>query len=195
MAIQEGKDPGIVTTVKLNQNRPLPLRLLQFCLMFLVLGLGISIVSVNMIRFFGVRTVGPAARSNIIFPCFEESDSIEKWIRPPSNLMHKMNDIELFWRASFVPRINQYPIKRVPKIAFMFLTKGPLPLAPLWERFFKGHEGLYSIYVHSLPSYVADLTQFSVFYKRQIPSQVLGTFSSLCMYIHDLLYLFYLGAI
>lgn len=172
MATQEGKDPVIVTNVRLNQNRPLPLRLLQFCLMFLVLGLGISIVSVNMIRFFGVRTGGPAARSNIIFPCFEESDSIEKWIRPPSNLMHKMNDTELFWRASFVPRINQYPIKRVPKIAFMFLTKGPLPLAPLWERFFKGHEGLYSIYVHSLPSYVADLTRFSVFYKRQIPSQV-----------------------
>ncbi|KAJ6947514.1 hypothetical protein NC651_002027 [Populus alba x Populus x berolinensis] len=40
--------------------------------------------------------------------------------------MHKMNDIEWFWRASFVPRINQYPIKRVPKIAFMFLTKGPI---------------------------------------------------------------------
>jgi len=25
----------------------------------------------------------------------------------------------------------------VKKVAFMFLTKGPLPFAPLWERFFK----------------------------------------------------------
>ncbi|RYR55576.1 hypothetical protein Ahy_A06g030767 [Arachis hypogaea] len=33
--------------------------------------------------------------------------------------------------ASFGPRIKDYPFKRVPKVAFMFLTKGPLPLAPL----------------------------------------------------------------
>ncbi|PKI43544.1 hypothetical protein CRG98_036079 [Punica granatum] len=86
--------------------------------------------------------------------------------------MHNMNDVELFWRASFVPQIKTYPYRRVPKIAFMFLTKGPLPFAPLWERFFKGNEGLYSIYMHSLPSYVADYPPTSVFYKRQIPSKV-----------------------
>eukprot|EP00475_Leptophrys_vorax_P006554 TRINITY_DN14068_c0_g1_i1.p1 TRINITY_DN14068_c0_g1~~TRINITY_DN14068_c0_g1_i1.p1 ORF type:complete len:453 (-),score=7.86 TRINITY_DN14068_c0_g1_i1:140-1498(-) len=34
------------------------------------------------------------------------------------------------------------------KIAFMFLTRGPLPLAPLWARFFEGHEGRYSVYIH-----------------------------------------------
>ncbi|KAJ7963133.1 Core-2/I-branching beta-1,6-N-acetylglucosaminyltransferase family protein [Quillaja saponaria] len=83
-----------------------------------------------------------------------------------------MNDTELLWRASFVPRIKGYPFKRVPKIAFMFLTKGPLPMEPLWEKFFKGHEGLYSIYVHSLPSYQPDFLPSSVFYRRQIPSQV-----------------------
>ncbi|KAL0330730.1 UNVERIFIED_CONTAM: hypothetical protein Sangu_1618500 [Sesamum angustifolium] len=90
----------------------------------------------------------------------------------PTNLMHKMSDEELFWRASFVPRVKKYPFQRVPKIAFMFLTKGPLPLAPLWERFFKGHEGQYSIYIHSLPSFEADFPSSSVFYRRQIPSQV-----------------------
>ncbi|KAG2728886.1 hypothetical protein I3760_01G224500 [Carya illinoinensis] len=82
-----------------------------------------------------------------------------------------MNDTELLWRASSVPRIKTYPFKRVPKIAFMFLTKGQLPMAPLWERFFKGNEDLYSIYVHSLPSYNASFTP-SVFYRRQIPSQL-----------------------
>ncbi|KAG6665179.1 hypothetical protein I3843_02G121300 [Carya illinoinensis] len=83
-----------------------------------------------------------------------------------------MNDTQLLWLASSVPRIHTYPFKRVPKIAFMFLTKGPLPMSPLWERFFKGNEGLYSIYVHSLPSYNANFTTSSVFYRRQIPSQV-----------------------
>ncbi|XP_051151659.1 glycosyltransferase BC10-like isoform X2 [Andrographis paniculata] len=107
-----------------------------------------------------------------LFPCNEEKLSLNQWIKPTSNLMHKMSDEELLWRASFVPRIKQYPFKRVPKIAFMFLTKGPLPLAPLWERFFKGHEGLYSIYIHSLPSFEAKFSTSSVFYRRQIPSQV-----------------------
>ena len=84
-------------------------------------------------------------------PCFEEPNGLEQWIRPPSNLIHTMNDKELLWRASFVPRIRKYPFNRVPKIAFMFLTKGPMPLTPLWEKFLKGHQVLYSIYVHSLP--------------------------------------------
>jgi hypothetical protein len=83
-----------------------------------------------------------------------------------------MSDKELFWRASLVPKIKDYPFQRVPKIAFMFLTKGPLPLAPLWERFLKGHESLFSIYIHPLPSYQAQFPSSSVFYKRQIPSQV-----------------------
>jgi epsin len=83
-----------------------------------------------------------------------------------------MSDEELLWRASMVPRIKKYPFERTPKIAFMFLTIGPLPLAPLWERFFKGHKGLYSIYVHPLPSYRDNFPASSVFYRRQIPSQV-----------------------
>ncbi|KAK1311860.1 hypothetical protein QJS10_CPA07g00921 [Acorus calamus] len=83
-----------------------------------------------------------------------------------------MSDPELLWRASFVPQVKKYPFKRVPKIAFMFLTRGPLPLSPIWERFLKGHEGLYSIYIHSLPSYRAEFPPTSPFYQRQIPSQV-----------------------
>ncbi|KAG6428924.1 hypothetical protein SASPL_106963 [Salvia splendens] len=96
-------------------------------------------------------------------PCVEEPLSIRSWIRPPASLLHKMNDTEIFWRASFVPNIKKYPFKRTPKIAFMFLAKGNLPLAPLWERFFKGNEKLYSIYVHSLPSYQPDFQDSSVF--------------------------------
>lgn len=80
---------------------------------------------------------------------------------------HRMSDEELFWRASMVPRVEEYPFQRVPKVAFLFLTRGPLPLAPLWERFFRGHEGLYSIYVHALPGY----HRRSFLEGRQIPSQ------------------------
>lgn len=87
-------------------------------------------------------------------------------------VMHKMDDDELFWRASMVPQIQEFPYEHVPKVSFMFLAKGPMPLAPLWEKFFEGHEGLYSIYIHSDPLYVASVPENSVFLGRRIPSKV-----------------------
>ncbi|XP_077253251.1 glycosyltransferase BC10-like [Tasmannia lanceolata] len=100
----------------------------------------------------------------------------------PRNLMHEMNDEELLWKASMVPRIRKYPFRRIPKVAFMFLSRGPLALAPLWEKFFKGNEGLYSIYVHTHPSInESAIPENSVFHGRRIPSKVVqwGTSSML----------------
>ncbi|EPS70397.1 hypothetical protein M569_04361, partial [Genlisea aurea] len=105
-------------------------------------------------------------------PCVEEAESVDRWIRASSNVKHGMDDAELFWAASFAPMIEHYPFKRTPKIAFMFLARGPLPLAPLWERFFSGFEKLYSIYVHTSPSYLPKFPPSSVFSGRQIPSKV-----------------------
>lgn len=95
---------------------------------------------------------------------------------PPPMLMvelpgKEMGDEELMWRASMVPKISEYPFKRAPKIAFMFLTRGHLPLAPLWERFFKGHDGLYTIYVHADPSSDVQGPESGVFAGRRIPSK------------------------
>nr|AFK34567.1 unknown [Lotus japonicus] len=71
----------------------------------------------------------------------------------PSHVIHDMSDEELLWRASMTPKIHDYPFRRVPKVAFLFLVRSNVPLAPLWEVFFRGHEGYFSIYVHSHPSY------------------------------------------
>ncbi|KAK7314575.1 hypothetical protein VNO77_33101 [Canavalia gladiata] len=95
---------------------------------------------------------------------------LKEFLNPPL-AMHDMSDEELLWRASLVPRIHKIPFKHTPKVAFMFLTKGPVLLAPLWERFFKGNEGLYSIYVHSHPSFNETMPQTSVFHGRRIPSK------------------------
>ncbi|XP_010045650.2 glycosyltransferase BC10 [Eucalyptus grandis] len=99
---------------------------------------------------------------------------VSDFLDPPTP-MHDMDDRELLWRASMAPKIRQYPFKRVPKVAFLFLTRGPLPLAPLWERFFRGHEGLFSIYVHSHPAFNATAdggeSEGSVFHGRRIPSK------------------------
>lgn len=90
-----------------------------------------------------------------------------------ASLMHNLEDKELFWRATLVPMVAEIPYNPAPKVAFMFLTKGPIPLAPIWEFFFNGHEGLYSIYVHPHPSYNDSNTpRNSVFHGRRIPSKV-----------------------
>lgn len=63
-------------------------------------------------------------------------------------------------------------MRKLPgKVAFMFLTRGDLPLRALWERFFNGNEGLYSIYVHSHPSFNGTYPKNSVFYGCSIPSK------------------------
>lgn len=82
-----------------------------------------------------------------------------------------MDDEELLWRASMAPKIKEYPFNRTPKVAFMFLTRGPVFLAPFWEEFFKGHEKYYTIYVHSNPSYNGSDPESPVFHGRRIPSK------------------------
>ncbi|KAF5197050.1 Serine/threonine-protein phosphatase 2A regulatory subunit A gamma isoform [Thalictrum thalictroides] len=110
----------------------------------------------------------------------ESRIGLKEYIKGPS-LMHDMEDDELLWRASMVPRINKIPYNRVPKVAFMFLTRGEVPFAPLWEKFFKGHQHLYSIYVHPNPSFNGTLASSPIFQDRRIPSEEVqwGTFSML----------------
>ena len=155
-----------VKEVRQGQQRVFPWGMLK---VFVLLGLGMSAAGMLMARhghevaaatlfrqWLGVSPAADAAVATVA----------------AAGLEHSMTDEELLWRASFAPGVRRYPFRRVPKVAFMFLTRGPLPLAPLWERFFRGNEGRYSIYVHALPSYRANFTSESVFYRRQIPSKV-----------------------
>jgi hypothetical protein len=99
------------------------------------------------------------------------------YLAPSDALMHNLTDDELLWRASMEPRRvdARMPDHVVPKIAFLFLVTADLPLRPLWEKFFAGHQGLYSIYVHARPDYACSPPVDSVFYGRMIPSQVTST--------------------
>ncbi|KAL2324111.1 hypothetical protein Fmac_023169 [Flemingia macrophylla] len=103
-------------------------------------------------------------------PQIDTHVGLKEFLKPP-RVVHDMDDEELLWRASMTAKIPDYPFDRVPKVAFMFLTRGPVFLAPLWEQFFKGHEGYYSIYVHSNPSYNASRPESPVFQGRRIPSK------------------------
>nr|TKW03777.1 hypothetical protein SEVIR_7G065500v2 [Setaria viridis] len=93
------------------------------------------------------------------------------FLAPSDAIKSNMTDEELLWWASMAPKVRSTPFHRVPKVAFLFLVRGEMPLRPLWEKFFQGHEGLYSIYVHTDPSYTGSPPKDSVFYGRMIPSQ------------------------
>ncbi|GJM96497.1 hypothetical protein PR202_ga13337 [Eleusine coracana subsp. coracana] len=182
--MDDGKEAAVAQG---QRGRAFPTGLLRVFLGFLLLGVGLSAGGM-----FLARRAVTAPTTGLFRPCLWSSSSattaaavekeeegkepsdegLERWTRPPPRARHSMTDEELLWRASFAPRgARGYPFRRVPKLVFMFLAHGPLPLAPLWERFFRGHEGRYSIYLHTMPAYQANFTAESVFYRRQIPSQ------------------------
>ncbi|WOK91733.1 hypothetical protein Cni_G00424 [Canna indica] len=85
-------------------------------------------------------------------------------ILPPKTLpsipdRDEIDDLALFRRATLASAagggggdgLRRHPAVP-PKIAFMFLTNSDLSFAPLWERFFHGHERLFNVYIHADPS-------------------------------------------
>lgn len=188
-------NPGSVFPKVFNVQRHL-LNLLSYVLLF-VGGLTLGVVLVNLKDFsFGLQfaqspfstlsSPPPSNHSQILImpnataPTTSMSLTpdprigLKEYLKPPK-VFHDMNDTELLWRASMSPRIPEYPFHLVPKIAFMFLARGPVLLAPLWEKFFEGHQGFYSIYVHSEPSHnQSSYAGSSVFHGRRIPSDLVS---------------------
>ncbi|KAG7551942.1 Glycosyl transferase family 14 [Arabidopsis thaliana x Arabidopsis arenosa] len=168
--LEEGKEI-VVTGGRTGLNKAFPFKLLLLLGFFLAFTVVLFFISVSTNKYYGINSVVTSVTSSFV-PCHEKRNDLDKLIKPPMVLMHNMSDEELLWRASFMPQRKEYPFNRVPKIAFMFLTMGPLPLAPLWERLLKGHEKHYSVYIHSPESSSAKFAASSVFYRRNIPSQV-----------------------
>ncbi|KAL0658625.1 hypothetical protein Bca4012_079210 [Brassica carinata] len=167
--LEEGKEL-LVTCGRTGLNKAFPIKLLLLLVFFLAFSVAFIIVTVSTIKYYGINSVVTSVTSSFV-PCSEKPNVLDRWIKPPLALMHNMSDEELLWLASFMPQRKDYPFNRVPKIAFMFLTLGPLPFAPLWERLLKGHEKHSSVYIHSQVSSLGEFPASSVFYSRQIPSQ------------------------
>ncbi|XP_073135269.1 glycosyltransferase BC10-like [Henckelia pumila] len=138
---------------------------LVFCFHYRRLSLDLRFSNAGQLSIIASQTISNTSKINIW----------REFLKPPA-VMHGMNDQELLRKASMVPkniRGDDFPFqKEAPKVAFMFLTRGPLILAPLWELFFKGNnQGLYSIYVHSDPCFNGSEPEGSVFHGRRIPSK------------------------
>eukprot|EP00899_Mesostigma_viride_P014996 jgi/Mesvir1/23498/Mv22340-RA.1 len=52
--------------------------------------------------------------------------------------------------------VAEPPRSATPRVALLFLTRGPMRHEALWDRFLKGHEGKYSVYVHAPPGWRYD---------------------------------------
>ncbi|KAK7303924.1 hypothetical protein RJT34_14843 [Clitoria ternatea] len=74
--------------------------------------------------------------------------STDGWL-PPVHAKEYTDD-EIASHVVIRDILNRQPIlSKNPKIAFMFLTPGSLPFERLWDKFFQGHEGKFSVYVHA----------------------------------------------
>lgn len=75
-------------------------------------------------------------------------DTIYKW--HPSIPVRDLTDEEIASQVVIRDILSTSSvITENSKVAFMFLTPGALPFESLWDKFFHGHEGRFSIYVHA----------------------------------------------
>nr|KJB55244.1 hypothetical protein B456_009G069100 [Gossypium raimondii] len=71
-------------------------------------------------------------------------------ILSPSFPARELSDEETISQVVIKEILNTPPIQSADsKIAFLFLTPGTLPFELLWDKFFRGHEGRFSVYVHA----------------------------------------------
>ncbi|GLJ16635.1 hypothetical protein SUGI_0285500 [Cryptomeria japonica] len=137
----------------------------------MVFGAGLFVGLIAGLNAYGLLTYN--INTSLLQSQQESWDSCESMLtraKTGTSLQHNMTDTELFCRALAVSSGEE--IVSEPKISFLFLVNDNLPLLPLWEKFFSGHQGLYSIYVHSIHARSWNLNASSVFYARTIPSRV-----------------------
>ncbi|KAK4783384.1 hypothetical protein SAY86_007758 [Trapa natans] len=95
-------------------------------------------------------------------------DGLSDWLPPVR--VREFTDEEIASRVVIREILNTPPIEtRNPKIAFMFLSPGSLPLEKLWDRFFHGHEGRFTVYVHSSKGKPIHISRY--FINRDIRSE------------------------
>ncbi|XWS70976.1 hypothetical protein CRYUN_Cryun03dG0097400 [Craigia yunnanensis] len=73
--------------------------------------------------------------------------ALTNWLPPAP--ARELTDEEIASRVVFRDILNTPVQSKNSKIAFMFLTPSSLPFEKLWDMFFHGHEGKFSVYVHA----------------------------------------------
>ncbi|CAA2969152.1 uncharacterized protein LOC111403828 [Olea europaea subsp. europaea] len=94
--------------------------------------------------------------------------AMQNWLPPAPS--RELTDDEIASRVVIRDVLDTPPvIPQTPKIAFMFLTPGALPFEKLWDKFFQGHEGKFSVYVHASKDKPVHFSRY--FFNREIRSE------------------------
>ncbi|KAL8225996.1 hypothetical protein R6Q57_018553 [Mikania cordata] len=107
------------------------------------------IILVSLVCVFLVFGYVYPPRDSVACHVFSSSSckKISSWL--PS-LERELSDEEIASRV-VIKNLLKTPSTKIknPKIAFMFLSPGSLAFERLWDKFFKGHEGRFSIHIHA----------------------------------------------
>jgi hypothetical protein len=75
-------------------------------------------------------------------------------------------------------RVTEGPVgPGLPRIAFLFLVRGPIPLEPVWRRYLQDHEDLWSLYVHASDPVDYKYPPGSLFEGKEIPAKPVARIS------------------
>ncbi|XP_020109883.1 uncharacterized protein LOC109725194 [Ananas comosus] len=108
----------------------------------------IVLISLVCVTLIGAYVYPPRRYSACYFFASSVCSPFKDWL--PAKRLRVLTDGEIASRVVFSDLIAMPTVQsKNPKIAFMFLTPGTLPFERLWAKFFQGHQGRYSIYIHA----------------------------------------------
>ncbi|XP_047962321.1 glycosyltransferase BC10-like [Salvia hispanica] len=108
------------------------------------------IVLVSLVSFFVICSYiyPPQNFAACYIFSYNGCEALQNWL-PPA-LTRGLTDDEFASRVVIKDLLSRPSVISLnPKIAFLFLTPGALPFEKLWDKFFQGNEGRFSVYVHA----------------------------------------------
>eukprot|EP00246_Nothoceros_aenigmaticus_P000448 TRINITY_DN10668_c0_g1_i1.p1 TRINITY_DN10668_c0_g1~~TRINITY_DN10668_c0_g1_i1.p1 ORF type:complete len:396 (-),score=47.14 TRINITY_DN10668_c0_g1_i1:342-1529(-) len=161
-----------------KSKREWPLKIRNAFAFIILLAAGVMLGAVgnfHMTGYFGDRAGSFFSSACQVTNIYDFQQSRALYGRGSYILKHNHTDDRLLFLASMEPRRTPpEDLGIVKKVAFLFLVKGSIPFEPIWNRFFKGNQGKFSVYVHASPDYEPVHAKSSFFYGRYIPSQPTG---------------------
>ncbi|KAF8407337.1 hypothetical protein HHK36_006464 [Tetracentron sinense] len=108
----------------------------------------IVLVSLVSLLLIGGYVYPPQSHAGCYIFSSSGCKSISEWLPPVP--ARELTDEEIAAQVVIRDILKIPPSQsKSPKIAFMFLSPGSLPFEKLWDKFFRGHEDRFSIYVHA----------------------------------------------
>ncbi|KAK9097526.1 hypothetical protein Sjap_023023 [Stephania japonica] len=121
----------------------------------------IVLVSMVSLMLIGAYVYPPRSYAACYIFSSDGCKSISNWLPPAP--AREFTDDEIVARVVIRDILKTPPLhSKNPKIAFMFLTPGTLPFERLWDRFFQGHDGRFTIYIHASREKPVHVSQYFV---------------------------------